>query len=211
MAYTAVMFRHLVEIESTSSLPKDRIVNSWYTISTTDPSPTEVNTIAAAIAVFYTTISTWGASIALTGHKIVSYRLSDPEKRVPVNTHTFGPLTTGPDALSRETAMVLTFQAAIASGDNPRTRKGRIYVGPWNASGNGYERPSSAARTLLTNTAKSVNDTLVAMSNATALAVHSEKDQTLRQAVEVWMDDAWDTQRRRGLLPTTKTVKALYA
>jgi hypothetical protein len=87
-------------------------------------------------------------------------------------------------------------------------RKGRLFLGPLNVAAgteqNGRLRPAAILRTDLCNQFLDLQQELDA--NTTGyLAVWSQADAATYPVIEGHVDDAWDTQRRRGLDPTTRT------
>lgn len=109
----------------------------------------------------------------------------------------------GGTPIPNECAVVLTLQTAIIG----RRGKGRVYLGPWGSSG--VLNASPAGPTVAAN----LRNRIVAQ--AAKLALGNEKDvewavwSTTRSAMERvrggWCDDAFDTQRRRGVDATTRS------
>ena len=95
-------------------------------------------------------------------------------------------------------------------GTRPKSRRrGRQYIGPFGVdvltdSGPGNTpEPSSLIISILKNAAtKLMTDAIAAGIN---WAVYSRKDTLFRGVNGGWVDNAWDIQRRRGELPTTKS------
>lgn len=93
---------------------------------------------------------------------------------------------------------------------HPRARRrGRIYVGPLNAGvsdGAGANpRPSTGFRDDVTIAAR---ERLAQEADAAGFtwSVWSRADDILRPVTTVWIDNAFDVQRRRGLAPTDRTT-----
>jgi hypothetical protein len=137
----------------------------------------------------------------ITGATLKVYDLGQTPPRYPIVPEQ--PLSiTFPavgDALPGEVACCLSFKA----GDGPR-RKGRIYIGPLsnNAATDvaGPTRPEAAFLTALGESAENVLNT---SENVTWMQV-SPTDAVASEVAEVWVDDAFDTQRSRGVAPTTR-------
>lgn len=131
---------------------------------------------------------------------------------------------TGP-AFPTEVACVLTTRgsgwegAAIeapdgadpgALPDRPRSRRsGRIFVGPVHSGAhlvdaNGSSRPSPTFMTILLESAEATVDALAAGGHE--WAVWSRVDADLRNVTAFQVDNAWDTQRRRGNKATSRTT-----
>lgn len=148
----------------------------------------------------------------------------------PVSETTFGLAArdVAGNSLPEEVSLVLTTRAAFwdaqpierADGadpgsaiDRPRQRySGRVFLGPWNDSGmtevDGKSRPGVAMRTAILDAAERFHDELTAEGHA--WAVWSRVDEVLRAINTVQIDDAWDTQRRRGVAPTARTTRVVF-
>jgi hypothetical protein len=99
--------------------------------------------------------------------------------------------------------------------DRPKQRHtGRIYVGPLNSNtvtgGLIAARPTPGFQETLRLAAKQLATAAEAIIVDTPfLAVWSRKDRAFRSVEFVSTDDAFDTQRRRGVLPTSRTRLSL--
>lgn len=147
-------------------------------------------------------------SLAQNLHEINSYDRSDPTPRAPVLTtfHNFTSAITGNSSPS-EVAMCLSFQGEKVSGTSQARRRGRIYLGPLAADGVASDgRPSST----LTTAVRTFGVNLLAGSGpspATYLwTVWSTVDDGPVTVDNGWVDNAFDTQRRRGIQPTTRST-----
>lgn len=96
----------------------------------------------------------------------------------------------------------------------PRQRyTGKVYLGPWkdtsdaeSATGN-LSIPSTALRTTILDSAENLFDDLSVLS--IFWSTWSRSDAAMRSITDVQIDDAWDTQRRRGGAPVTRTTRNL--
>lgn len=130
--------------------------------------------------------------------------------------------------LPEEVALVVTLEAANRADqfverpdgsdpgsavDRPRQRyTGRVYLGPWGfqqqeADANSLSRPSGQilplARAVLVRLAQEID--AIAPADECSLGVWSRADQAIRGVTDIRTDNAWDTQRRRGVAPTAVT------
>jgi hypothetical protein len=142
---------------------------------------------------------------------------------VGVGSFTLGPAHTGAAALPAEVAVVLTtralgWQSALVEAttdvippaltSRPRQRHtGRVYIGPLNnlvvsESPTGVARVSNAFRDVLQNAASRLFNTTAQA--GVAWSVWSRADEVLSSVDHVQVDDAFDTQRRRGHSPTVR-------
>lgn len=142
---------------------------------------------------------------------------------VASDTFTLAPADGGAISLPQEAAMCITLRAdgwstalveqpdadvpPDGTRDRPKQRhSGRIFLGPLNSKA-GSDRPNVDFRSSCRG---AVIDLVASLDvNGHALGVWSRKDATMRAAIDVQTDDAWDTQRRRGLQPTARQTSAL--
>lgn len=90
-------------------------------------------------------------------------------------------------------------------------RRGRLFLGPLNnaaglTAGDGFWRPTSAFREDLGDAFKGLCTNIAAISADFAVGVWSKADQDVYPVVGGYVDDAWDTQRRRGVEATGRTT-----
>lgn len=145
---------------------------------------------------------------------------------VAVDHFTVGPISSNSSSLPDEVAVVMTLRGegwdtASVEVINPtpsphlvrpkQRHSGRLYVGPINLAGYGNAdnrpRPATVLRTTLLNAAERLQDELSAV--PATWCVWSRKDAVLRDVVRAEVDDAWDTQRRRGVKPLTRDSRVL--
>lgn len=100
---------------------------------------------------------------------------------------------------NREVALCLSFYAGV---NRPRHR-GRLYVPAFLVGiAAGSPRPDSGSRTRVAG----LVPVLTGLGGTDVdWVVYSRRDDQPRSVSNWWVDDAWDVQRRRGLLPTTRT------
>lgn len=210
-----------VNLDRDSLLPADVVVNTLYFKSTTVASvdAEEAEAVAADVQTAYTGLDGYWAS-TLAGTGVISvYDMADPEPRVPVFE---APLTITPSstALPAEVALCLSFQANPESGLPQARRRGRIYLGPLVTaisavpSGSADSRPNSATRddwiAFGQDIAVIASSTPVVWRHSVFSARSVGGPVTIEGATvfvdQYWVDDSFDTQRRRGARPTTRTT-----
>lgn len=197
-----------------SGLPRDRFVNTWHVIVPTGtPSGSDLLEMADAVKGFYVGggatsvqayISPWAGG---SGRTVKIYNLDDTLPRAPIYEFS------DPDPISglsgtgfpNEVAICLSFHAAAVSGAVQARRRGRIYVGPLNtASGSitpvGDSRPNPTLRTAFLSAAGYADLQLAAA--GASWCVYSPTSSTAVKNEFYSVDDAFDTQRRRGLSAT---------
>lgn len=144
------------------------------------------------------------------GARLKFYNQDDPEPRVPIFDESMGLVQTSPVGstnLPGEVAVCTSYSAAAESGTNPRRRRGRLYIGPLNigastATNGVAARPSGPFITCLEGTTQRLAE---ASTLGCAWAVYSRRGSSFAIIEKGYVDNAFDTQRRRGVNPTTRT------
>lgn len=196
-------------MEADSGLPEDRVVNVWHTRgSKGDPAGNEG--VADIFRNFYIAIgpliSGW---ISRADAPVLSfYDLADPEPRVPFYEQNAGfPGPASSDDLPTEVAICTSFRGNYISGTPNARRRGRIYVGPLTQACLGDDgRPATTARdTIAEATEGLVNALLDYEDGIRQLVVYSRVDNQASNVTQGWVDNEFDTQRRRGRRATART------
>lgn len=163
---------------------------------------------AEAIQAFYVNWSpNLSSLVRQTGWTQKVYDLADPQPRYPVLERSFD-LSSAPSGgpLPPEVALVMSFQAERQSGVPQARKRNRVYLPFLDASVNGTDgRPNSS---VIAAVQDSGADLLLA-SNAAAdwtWMVYSKVLADVDIVDNGWIDNEWDTQRRRGRVATTRTV-----
>lgn len=145
----------------------------------------------------------------LPGTRIKVYDLADPEPRAPIADESLGLANVtrlATQNLPGEVAVCSSYRGPLVSGQLPARRRGRIYVGPLNTAAlsgsNAFPaRPGSA---LIATLAGSTRDLAEASTLGCIWAVWSRKNEEMVPIEYGWVDNAFDTQRRRGVDPTSR-------
>lgn len=197
--------RALVTLHTANANPEDFVTNSLYFDDGDDPAswPGIVGGLIDRYEAFRPMYST---HIARNGHEIQLYKMSDPTPRVPVyeETWNFAGTITGA-IMPTEVAIVLSFQGSRVSGQPQSRRRGRIYLGPLAAAQvDSSGRPSS---TLLT-AVQTFGDQLLALSDVSVWTwvAFSTVNHSGVNVTNGWVDNSFDTQRRRGVGWTARTL-----
>lgn len=212
--------RAVVTLEATTGLPVDAYQNVLHFA----PDDSNANIVSAVQDFFIGdvsgTVTPIGAflgtsvSRASLAHKIEVY--SVPDSPGPVGSPIFTGFFTMPSAgtatmLPTEVAVCMSMQADVTGvpveeGDTrPLSRhRGRIYLGPLTidaaASGQPYPRPDSDFVDSIVAAAEEYLS-----SSSVHVGVFSPTDWAWRVLAGGWIDDEFDTQRRRGRKPTART------
>lgn len=224
--------RAIVILKSTTGLPEDNVVNTYHFQQTAGPSaPTseELDEITARLMRVYMEPGQAGATaVGALLAPTISRNPSDAEIRVydlaqlhprPIarSVKFTIPGAIGGASLPQEVALVCSFYA----DRNVARHRGRLYFGPWSTDANSgtQGRPTTTTLTAVrTSLARlRTENTQVALAKWCVLGLkpsaprgsnidRGTDDHTLRPVTAGWIDDAWDTQRRRGLKATSRTL-----
>lgn len=173
-----------------------------------------------------------GQVVAATGHTLKCYDLVDPPERAVIHQRTFA-LPVSPASVSilpTETALCLSYKAPHSSGERVRRHRGRIYLGPWTIAATDADgKPVTALLTGIAASAHRLRDHdmpieqpgggnfdegwVVYSGGAKPLDEEghvvegSDPLDPIANRVETgWIDNAFDTQRRRGQKATARTT-----
>ena len=204
------MARYAVQIVTypTSNLAEDATVGSW-SCEAADSAAALLFT-NAVITEYSNAVAMFPSSVRQVNHVYKIFNRADPTPRVPVlqGIWNFPAAPTG-DPLPPEVAHCLSFQGAATSGVPQARRRGRIYFGPLDIARVGADgRPSAIQMTAM----DLFGTNLLAASIAAPTwlwTVHSTITPAPGSDVEVlngWVDDEFDTQRRRGRRATTRAT-----
>jgi hypothetical protein len=208
-----------VAIQRISRLPVDQAENTFhFEVPLPQPLSSELAAIEAAVIEFYNTppvglqnVAFYMSNLVAPGsvHTIKMYALSQPKPRPPMFSSSFALVGPNGSGLPAEVACCLSYRSAQAAGVPPARRRGRIYIGPLSQGTvssqitNSDVKPSDG----LINTLLASGERLMNRSDA-KWSVYSQIDQVSREILQVSVDNAFDTQRRRGGAPTARTVRS---
>lgn len=139
------------------------------------------------------------------------YDHSEPKPRVPILENLLG-ADIGDRVqdwdIPAEVAVCLSYHAEFQSGAPKARRRGRVYMGPFNGGvlsqveDGEPARPISSFVEILRDAGKRLADYQAAA--GVSWAVWSRVDDEFNNVTGGWVDDAYDTQRRRGQLPALR-------
>jgi len=203
-------YRAQVILVTADAIPANYVTNSL-AIEVNPDGALDTDEVTVAIKDFYDDLNgILASSIAQNGHMIKYSALPGTPPNYPFEEDTFN-LAVAPSAtaLPSEVALVLSFQGVRAAGFPQNRRRGRIYIGPCSASINSNARPSGAAIGQLATAGATFKSNIEAVTGgAHSWSIWSP---TSGEGVHVdngWVDNAWDTQRRRGVAVTSRTTFA---
>jgi hypothetical protein len=181
-----------------------------------------LDTIRGSLVTFYGTIQDYLANDLTGDGRIQMYSLTEGETRTPVldETFTFTPGTSL--SLPAEVAVCLSYTGQITSGVNRRRNRGRIYIGPLNVDAGGHvgdvSRPNETFMGVLAGAAGGLKTGAPTQWSIFSRAqagppeggadayTASQLTGAFREVDRGYVDNAWDTQRRRGAQPTDRVT-----
>jgi hypothetical protein len=197
-------YKLMVQQPMDSSLPRDLFVNTLHfrhslgALFATDLTSFADNVSAAFLA------TVWSGSTKR--HTIKVYTTEGSPPHDPIVTKDYNAATAIPNAAyPREIALCLSFKG----GQRPWQR-GRLYIAPQLVT------TYTTASTLTPRPPAGLMAKLLDLGDALAAAggpdwswvVHSPTRGEDTPVKDTWVDDEWDTQRRRGLRATTRTTRS---
>nr|CRY97358.1 hypothetical protein [uncultured prokaryote] len=155
----------------------------------------------------YLRLSAFPAEVAKNGHDFKLYIAGGAKPNYPLyeSTFDFAVAPTGA-GLPSEVAACLSFQGTRTPGSPQARRRGRVYIGPLLATTNTSGRPSSGLITNMIGAAQQLYDDIGTVTSAGSWAVWSPTDGLAVPITNGWVDNAFDTQRSRGLARTSRTL-----
>lgn len=207
-----------------TGLPEDASVNVWHFAHRDfNPGTTEqdsANDCIDRLESFYQEIDQIYS--AENGPVIVckAYNLESPEPRTPLLERNIDVTPSGTVGFPHEVAICLSMAAEMVSGQPRARRRGRVYLGPIQSgasvSGGGRVSVSPTTMGIITDAAVAAFDTGLGPEDP-RLVVYSRTDDengvsvanSCHDVVTMWVDDAWDTQRRRGTAPQTRDTVSI--
>lgn len=193
----------------TTNIPEDVATNTVYFDCDNSTLPANWNEIAARVIAAYHVLDTNLSNLISRGTNICTvtlYDMSDPEPRAPLDIFPFtlANAAAGVTDLPPEVALCASYHSAFVSGiPNPR-RRGRVYLGPFSTGSTALTRPPDALRLLCVDWAETLW-TPIGAADVTWVQ-RSETTGVTAPVVGGWVDNEWDTQRRRGRRSTARTL-----
>lgn len=219
------LYRVQVSIPLDSAIPDDAIVNTFHFDDDDDPLAGAEDTqgwIMDALTTFYNRIDqTLFPNTVGPAATVKMYDLRDPEPRVLRFQDTIALTPAASDPLPNEVALCISFAATPVAGVNPQRRRGRLFIGPIAQSAGvvvaSQLRPTSSAMAELAGAGSDLIDGIShpaspglhlkwSIYSPTTDAAGASIDDSFNDVVSGWVDNAFDTQRRRGPAATTRTT-----
>lgn len=225
-----MLVRAQIVLGRDSGLAEDQIVNNLFFNVPDGTLQAGLDEVIADVRGFYNTFaapdtrplsSLLGPSIDPATSRIKLYDMAGPPPHFPIRDV---PLNNGAPSgfaeLPAEVSVVLSFQAAKQAGFDQKNRRGRIYFGTVSTesviSTVAGSRPNDLTRNLLARQAARLRAFNTALKEWVVVSQYDGTDAagkpikrpapTFALVTDGWVDDAWDTQRRRGIAPTSRII-----
>lgn len=205
---------------------KDQYINTFHFIHADPIDETAIGELAVLLQSFYKLTTDAGGAIAEyysgqcmgAGEHIKMYDISQPKPRSPIYdalnpAAVIAPI--GAQNLPDQVSAVLSMEAWLSGlgvdetpgPTNIARRRGRIYLGPLNANVlDASGRTQSRIKEIFPRIVVAAATRLMAdgISAGWTWVVYSRANNMSYTLARVWMNDAFDTQRRRALRPVSK-------
>ncbi len=202
-----VNYRAQIVLKTADNNAANYSTNTWYCSATTVADAEDfVTAVWQSYQDFRPHLSTLTSQ---NGNYYKLYDLADPEPRAPVSEGLLS-FTSAPAGAPAppEVCLCLSYQAARISGEPQARRRGRVYIGPITVNSVATTgRPSSTMITAWETAGQDLLDLSNAASDWT-WGQYSTVTTGLAPVDNGWVDDEFDTQRRRGRVMTARTVFA---
>lgn len=207
-----------VILRTQDNIPANYVTNTYHFLidfATVDPTPgaddregitDQVN--AALVALYGDMVQVFGG-LAETGHRIKYVNIDDPQPQYPYQEELFDlPSTTALQYLPSEVCIVSSFEADQSAGVNQASRRGRVFLGPLasNAAPNGGRLTPVFQNAIADsfNAFSAKQDT--AGFTGWQWMVYSRSLNEMARVTNGHVDNAFDTQRRRGQASTLRVT-----
>lgn len=208
-------YRAQVVVKYFTNIPQDVWTNTFHFLDLgIGTMEAAADLITPKLQSFYQGIYTVGTPMAnycnTTLADVKWYDLADPEPRVPYLKQISPASANGVSVVPTEAAAVLSFQGLRVSGTPQARRRGRVYLGGLSSacmvSSSAAQFPNLSG-SFVANIASMADTNLLNMGIPNlSWAVWSPTTGLTTVVNDGWVDNSPDTQRRRSVAPTTRTV-----
>lgn len=201
------LYKVTVELESATGLPRDAQQNTWWFDGPDSPSVPQWEQFRSRLVSFYNSWGTSRSQLALSGAGRLLAR--DTELPAPAEPVYESPITVTKQNLPPlpfDCAAVVTFAAQPVSGIRVQSLRNRIYLGGLTTGPNDPTgRISSSFRTTVATGYNALVSALEADGEFEHVVYSTKRDEVFT-VWNAWMDNQWDTQRRRDQKATARSM-----
>ena len=222
---TTGRFQHC--FQGPSGEAKDTYCNTYHFLFESNEMELQAAAVATQVRAWYGGLefggnSIWSSVVENAGASVKAYRLQDPPQRPVIHEEFYTPSfpqRAGASNLPNEVAICLSYNAEPVAGAIRARNRGRIYLGPLNqdamsaATGQDPEVAPSVVTDILAG-AVQLRASLFAIgviwcifspTNFAAAGAGADPDDFMYPIVNFSVDNALDTQRRRGTAASTRS------
>lgn len=200
-----------ITLKTVDAIPENFITNT-FAVTGDVVDAGDYADLMACFKTFYDAIrgAIFPSTIAMNNHEFKLYIAGGPRPNYPIYENVWN-LASAPSGnpLPSEVALCLSFAGLRVPGFAQARRRGRVYLGPCKDTLNSAGRPVPASITAILAAAQVLRDDIEDVPSAGSWAVWSPTNGSAVALTDAWMDNAWDTQRSRGLIRTLKTTVPL--
>jgi hypothetical protein len=202
----------MITIPAVTAIPADAVVNTWGFEITQTPATDAHPVIEGHLKTFYDAWANYrGALHAWTLARAKWYDLSQPKPRAPIRDQNLAlSSAVQTTTLPTEVALCFSFQGTRISGLKQARRRGRVYLGTLAtvAQSSSSGRPAAALLTALVTAGSALAAACEAATGFDWVVISNTPTEASfsAQVTDGWVDDAFDTQRRRGSPVTSRST-----
>lgn len=217
------IYRVQMEFPYFTNLPKDVAVNTFHVTCLPPLDPVDYQDVLQAFIDFYNEPAPTGTPVGGYLSAVIKrgslactaslYNLEDPEPRPPIEVTPFTlAATSGTTTMPLEAAVCLSMHSTFPAGEVRARRRGRVFIGPLQStafvagSASTFPTVNPVMATALKNSAERLRSAIPAINPLAHWSIYSRVNGTSSEVVAGWIDDAPDTQRRRGQDTTARTT-----
>jgi len=235
MAAVSHLFKVVTRWQAKSGIARDAAQFDLYFRFATNPDGTDMTNLMDGVHDWWHSTGTT-STVALENY--LSNELSNSASAIDIDTYsvptvrgvlgppfshaTYGTPTLGTSGLPEEVALCMSYSADLSSvaergagGTRPRARRrGRVFIGPLSQAAAQQDtttkrtKPATVALSAWTDNAKQFLATAL-LADGWTWCVFSPTLWEMFDVTQVWVDDAFDTQRRRGPDAVGRTLVTL--
>jgi hypothetical protein len=210
------LYRAQVVHPRSTGLPADVITNTFYFDGDEGAESWEAGAISivSRLQAFFVVCGAYMSDL-ISQPSLV--KLTDPRDPLPQLPKYTGEIifpTSGASHLPAEVALCLSYKASSVSGENPKRRRGRVFLGPFTEGATGAVdqgdiRPTVA---MATNIIAGALEMATGDAGSPRHAIYSPTthvgatpiEDAFHDVEDYWIDNAFDTVRSRGASPTLR-------
>jgi hypothetical protein len=207
-------------LQGFSGAPEDRFVNSFIVVTAAPTTGGTGTALLGHLLQFYVSLGTYISQAATgPGSTVQMYDIAEAKPRVPFFEYNepANPFSTSAGGLPAEVACCLSFEGTQISGLPQARRRGRIYLGPLStttlATTTASPYVSRPSQTFIDDVLAAAEALRAGWAGTGVWSIYSAltPSPSTCEIVRFWVDNAWDTQRRRGARATQTTSFAVPA